>query len=595
MSKKLVISNIVALGATILFTFFQIHFVADISILAFPILLIYSGFLTFFAVKKVFLDKNLRFISVVRKIYQYMPFILLIAFVLRRAGNFGTAYWYDLVTVFLWLIATVASFFVTYYLSDKRVYVQNPDFEARKAEFPAITFRGYKKVIFEIFDWIDAFIQAAFTVALINIFIFQLYQIPSESMVPEFLINDRVIVMKTLSGPKFPLSEVGLPVFKNYERGNIVVFRNPHYGTERKDEVRSFISQLVYMLTFTQVNLNVDENGNLKADPLVKRITGMPGEQLMMQDGILYSRTAENPEFTAIAEDSKWAEWDVAALPESLKKQVKDIPITQKQYETMLSVEAERNNLDMANAALEAKKIADEFVKLRKLQNIQSSNSKQSSSTSLLSRNDLYVYNMFIKSDSLTLKFSSVDGGEEYFTSFMTDWIDVYPTLIDSSNKLVNGNLYDDAMYRLNVMIKLCFGRLIICNEEQYMEGLSTASRYASTERNEILANAENLNLYTMLLNGRNMPTFPANDENGNPQYIPSHNYFMMGDNRFNSLDMRHSYEEKLIQMTPYDSYSVTYYSNVEPQYVGRNRILGTPSFRFWPLSRIGIPGNTGK
>ena len=91
------------------------------------------------------------------------------------------------------------------------------------------------------------------------------------------------------------------------------------------------------------------------------------------------------------------------------------------------------------------------------------------------------------------------------------------------------------------------------------------------------------------------MPVFPANDAEGNPQYIPDNCYLMMGDNRFNSLDMRHSYDEWLAPLSAFDAYSVTYYTNMQPQYVPRSRILGTTSYRFWPFTRRGVPGHTGR
>ena len=74
------------------------------------------------------------------------------------------------------------------------------------------------------------------------------------------------------------------------------------------------------------------------------------------------------------------------------------------------------------------------------------------------------------------------------------------------------------------------------------------------------------------------MPVFPANKADGSASYIPANCYFMMGDNRFNSLDMRHSYDEKLVPLTKMDRYSVTYYSNIAPQVVNKKYILGTTS-----------------
>ena len=69
----------------------------------------------------------------------------------------------------------------------------------------------------------------------------------------------------------------------------------------------------------------------------------------------------------------------------------------------------------------------------------------------------------------------------------------------------------------------------------------------------------------------------------------------MMGDNRFNSLDMRHSYDMRIAPLTAYDTYSVRYYSNMAPQTVPAEDILGTAVLRIFPFSRFGIPGVTGK
>ena len=50
-------------------------------------------------------------------------------------------------------------------------------------------------------------------------------------------------------------------------------------------------------------------------------------------------------------------------------------------------------------------------------------------------------------------------------------------------------------------------------------------------------------------------------------------------------------YTKMLVRLSKLDAYSVTYESNMSPQYVGKKYILGTTLFRFWPLSRIGAIG----
>lgn len=585
MSKKFLIFNVLTIIFSILFSFFQLSFEKNISLVAFPLSIIFSLIMTFVFVKKIYFDKNLHYIGVIKKLYQYVPFVMLCAFVFRRAGKEGTAYWYDIVTVILWIFVLVFSIVALHFLSEKRLFKNNPVFADLQSQYPKVKYTGGKKVLFEILDWVDAFVQAAFTVVLINIFVFQLYEIPSESMVPEFLVKDRVVVFKTASGPKFPLSDVGLPTLKNYKRGDIVVFRNPHYDNSRKSEVKNFVSQLVYMLTFTTVNLNVDENGQLKADPLVKRITGLPGEQLMMQDGILYSRTEESPTFTPVKEDSLWAEWNVAGIPDSTKKDIIDIPLTEEQYKTMLEVEDLRNNLDLAQVAAECRKIAFNFTQIRNRQNFNGKLSVNVDVPRLFSNEELTMYNLFSNDMSITLKLLSVTGGAEWFTNFLTSWISATP----------NDNLYDQAMFKLDVMAKLELGKLILRNAELNLEGATSNQRRSDSVRQAALDMGNKLYMYSVLNNSRNMPIFPANDANGNPQFIPEHSYFMMGDNRFNSLDMRHSYSEKLIPITEADSTSLYYYSSVEPQYVSRERILGNPVLRFLPLSRFGVPGLTGE
>ena len=113
---------------------------------------------------------------------------------------------------------------------------------------------------------------------------------------------------------------------------------------------------------------------------------------------------------------------------------------------------------------------------------------------------------------------------------------------------------------------------------------------FSDSVRIEALSNLHAVRDYILRMNQRNMGIFPADNEDGSASYIPEDSYFMMGDNRYNSLDMRHSYNLRIEKLTDADEFSLVYESNMEPQAVSKKSILGKSGFRFWPLGRIGLP-----
>lgn len=565
--KRLKLFIFIELAAAAIFTLLNLSFHADISLLAFPLSMIYLSVTCWFLLKKLVFDTDGTYIYAAIKLNEYLPYFLFITFIIRRAGKTGTPFIVDVLAVISWFVIFVLAFFNSRVLyPEKNIKIV----QGWKIIPVERKFKGFAKVVYEFIDWIDAFFWSIFTVLIFQIFLMQLYEIPSESMVPTFLIKDRVFVSKIDCGPKFPLTEVGLPDFRKYKRGDTIVLRNPHYSMDRKSEVKTVTSQLIYMFSLMTINLNKDTDGELKADPLVKRITGLPGEQLVMQDGTLYRRTASSDVFEPVQLDSKYAVWNLNSVNPKLKSNIQHFPFNTEKYQQMLDYEEARRNYDLASAEFQAKELARQFYNLRVVNKDAGKFTAPELYEGILFRNRMEIFkNMYLQ-----------EGGAEWFENFMTSWI-------PSKNDV--RDYYSESNYRLNVMAKIIFGKMMVEYAKYYSDGFDQ-SQWDSQKVIKGLMDEIELHYWYVqnLLDSRNMPVFPANDAAGNPQYIPENCYFMMGDNRFNSLDLRHSYDYKETALAKTDPLSISYYSIMSPQYINKKYIIGKPVFRFWPLGRLG-------
>jgi signal peptidase I len=127
-----------------------------------------------------------------------------------------------------------------------------------------------------VLDWIAAFGSAMIWVLVINQYVLQAYAIPSPSMEPTLLVNDRLFVDKLSFGPELVPGFGKLPALRTPHRGEIVVFESPEYVS--RDALFETIDRVVFMATFSMVNLDKDVNGEDRVQFLIKRNVGLPGD-----------------------------------------------------------------------------------------------------------------------------------------------------------------------------------------------------------------------------------------------------------------------------------------------------------------------------
>ena len=165
-----------------------------------------------------------------------------------------------------------------------------------------------------ILNWIDDILFALIAVYIINLFIFQNYQIPSSSLEKTLLVGDYLFVSKLSYGPRvpntpisFPLVQNMLPIFncKSYfewpnwgykrvkgygqvKRNDIVVFNFPAGDTVALKEPNPDYYTSLKKYGREQVNFNKNRFGDIvyrpvdKRDNYVKRCVGMPGDSLQI-------------------------------------------------------------------------------------------------------------------------------------------------------------------------------------------------------------------------------------------------------------------------------------------------------------------------
>ncbi len=156
--------------------------------------------------------------------------------------------------------------------------------------------KNNRTVLSELRGWIDALVFAVFAVLLINQYVFQLFVIPSPSMVPTLNVSDRVFVSKTIYGIElYPGGPKIGNTNRQVQRDDIITFYNPEYNS--KGPVFDILSQILYMGTFSLVNIDRNDDGTVAERLYVKRAVGLPSEMVRFIEGNVIIRPSGSTSF----------------------------------------------------------------------------------------------------------------------------------------------------------------------------------------------------------------------------------------------------------------------------------------------------------
>ena len=457
-------------------------------------------------------------------------------------------------------------------------------------------------------------------VLVINHFIFQLYQIPSESLFPTFQVGDRVLVEKIRYAPNIPLTKYKLPRVIKPKIGQIVVFTNPKMEDPESDYYYNSVfsrvfKTFVYMITLTNVDIDKMPDGKPKESMLVKRYIAGEGEKVCLLNDRVYKKT----------DDSGWmAMEDMEGLREFGKVGLflSDEPKLQRQFETQETRElylaaAERvNSWSFESLQRYYREEKEEFLKLygagKNGELLELTEAYLANRDPLAVKQNLYNFSIHLYNRSRLMSLSAQD--REYLYTNWRVLIDnygatvLYEEITDLDRFLqrekenpgylagqlgYEGTLpsdpspYEDFMARLNLLYKglrlslyndLASGRLDLENPDltdDVLQGLTEISVYT-----------RGIGIFTPF-DEANFPEYPAQAG----EYIPADEYFVLGDNRYDSIDSRMGGDYTFISVDPEDhsDFACLAGQSWYPHTIPLNLVHGRLRFLLYPFGRMKI------
>jgi signal peptidase I len=124
-----------------------------------------------------------------------------------------------------------------------------------------------KKILKELAEWIIVFATAFILVLILNTAVFATTQVRQSSM-KDTLIEGQHLFIEKVSY-----------LFKSPKQGDIIVFLEDKYPKNYMDRIRIFLKDV------SEVSVSPESKTNIR---LVKRVIGVPGDEIDIRDGKVY-------------------------------------------------------------------------------------------------------------------------------------------------------------------------------------------------------------------------------------------------------------------------------------------------------------------
>lgn len=159
------------------------------------------------------------------------------------------------------------------------------DVKKRREQRKAENHKKNKKAKSWAKEWLDAIVFAAIAALIIRAFFFEAYRIPTPSMEQTLMTGDFLVVSKIAYGPRTPMS-VCVPFTSLCVPGfSLPWFRVPGYDDVDRNDIVVFNYPIDIAVTSQKTNY-------------IKRCVGLPGDNLSIDDKILYVNGEQARQFS---------------------------------------------------------------------------------------------------------------------------------------------------------------------------------------------------------------------------------------------------------------------------------------------------------